>query len=513
VLDPRLGGELAAILGRDRFLTRPADLIVHGYDAALHVALPGAVAMPTTTEEVSAILRCASDSGTAVVTRGAATSLTGAPVPDRPGSLVVDLCLMDRILAVDTEDMTATVEAGVVTGELQRVVEERGLFYPPDPATLKTCTIGGNIATNAGGPRGLKYGVTRNYVLALEVVAADGTVLHVGSRAIKNATGYALAQLFVGSEGTLGIITRAVLRLIPRPPAERTILAAFDRLDDAAALVVRVLGSGVLPATIEIIDQACIRAVEAYKPAGLPVDVEAVMLLRVDGHPAAVQAEQEAVAALCREAGARDVRVPTTSEEAERLWEARRAVSPALGRLSRDKLDEDISVPRSAIVPVMRRIQAIAASRGLPIAVFGHISDGNLHPEILFNMADADQRDRMLGAASDLFSAALEFGGTLSGEHGLGYLKKEFLPLAVEPAVLGLMRSLKNLLDPAGILNPGKVLPDGHSLISPMTGIPATPPNPFLGPFPTATGRHDRSPGVTPPPDAAGGQGERRWRR
>lgn len=205
MLDPRLGGELAAILGRDRFLTRPADLIVHGYDAALHTALPSAVAMPTSTEEVSAILRCASDSGTAVVTRGAATSLTGAAVLDRPGSLVVDLVLMDRILAVDAEDMTATVEAGVVTGDLQRAVEERGLFYPPDPATLKTCTIGGNIATNAGGPRGLKYGVTRNYVLALEVVGADGTVLHVGSRAIKNATGYALAQLFVGSEGTLGI--------------------------------------------------------------------------------------------------------------------------------------------------------------------------------------------------------------------------------------------------------------------------------------------------------------------
>lgn len=450
--------------------------------------------MPMTTEEVQAILRRASAAATPVVTRGAATSLTGGPVPARPGGVVVDLVLMDRILAIEPEDMTATVEAGVVTADLQRAADAHGLFYPPDPATLATCTIGGNIATNAGGPRGLKYGVTRNYVLALEVVTADGTVLHLGGRTMKNATGYALAQLFIGSEGTLGVITGAVLKLLPRPPAERTIMAAFDRLDDAAALVVRVLASGVLPASIEIIDQACIRAVEAHRPAGLPLDVEAVMLLRVDGHPAAVAAEQEAIATLCREAGARDVRVPATTAEAERLWDARRAVSPALGRLSRHKLDEDITVPRSAIVPVMRRIADIAADRKIPIAVFGHISDGNLHPEILFDMADPDERDRMLGAASDLFTAALECGGTLSGEHGLGYLKKEFLPLAVEAPVLDLMRSLKNLLDPAGILNPGKVLPDGHSLISPRAGVPFPPPNPFLGPFPAAVGRHGSRP-------------------
>jgi len=493
VVDARLLTELTRILGSERFLTQPADLIVHGYDAALHSELPGAVALPRTTDEVSAILRCASAAGAPVVARGAGTSLTGGPVPDRPGHLVVDLVQMDRILAVDAEDLTATVEAGVVTADLQRAAEARGLFYPPDPATLRTCTIGGNIATNAGGPRGLKYGVTRNYVLGLEVVAADGTVLHLGGRAIKNATGYALAQLFIGSEGTLGIITGAVLKLIPKPLAERTILAAFDRLDDAAALVVRVLGAGVLPATIELIDQACIRAVEAYKPAGRPLDVEAVMLLRVDGHPAAVEVEQQTIASLCREAGARDVRVPATVEEAECLWDARRAVSPALGRLSRSKLDEDITVPRSAIVPVMRRIQEIAASRGLPIAVFGHISDGNLHPEILFDMADADERGRMLGAASDLFVAALESGGTLSGEHGIGYLKKEFLPLAVEPAALELMRAIKALLDPAGILNPGKVFPDGHSPILRGTDASIMPPNPFRGPFPGATSRRRKS--------------------
>lgn len=494
-LNPRLRAELAAILGSGRFLTEPADRVVHSYDAAPHTAEPIAVAMPVSTAEVSALLRCASAAGMAVVPRGAGTSLTGSSVPDRPGHLIVDLALMDRILEVNTEDLTATVEAGVVTADLQRAAEDRGLFYPPDPATLKTCTIGGNIATNAGGPRGLKYGVTRNYVLALEVVAADGTVLHIGGRTIKNATGYSLAQLFVGSEGTLGIITRAVLRLIPRPPAERTILAAFDRLEDAAALVTRVLGAGVLPATIELMDQTCIRAVEAYRPAGLPLDAEAVVLLRVDGHPAAVAAEQDAVAALCRAAGARNVRVPASQEEAERLWDARRAVSPALGRLSRSKLDEDITVPRSQIVPVMRRIQEIAAAEGIPIAVFGHISDGNLHPEILFDMADAGQRGRMLRAASDLFTAALAAGGTLSGEHGLGYLKKEFLPLAVEPPALALMRALKSLLDPGAILNPGKVLPDGTSLISPRPGSSSPPPNPFLGPFPHAAGRHgaDRS--------------------
>jgi glycolate oxidase len=485
-LDAATRQALETVLGPDRLLMQAADLASHAYDATFVTRRPAAVAMVRTTDEVSAVMRIATTADVPVVTRGAATSLSGGPVPAVPGALVLDLAQMDRILAVNVRDLTVTVEAGVVTGDLQRAVESRGLFYPPDPASLRTSTIGGNLATNAGGPRGLKYGVTRHHVLALEVVLADGTVLRTGSRAIKNATGYALSHLFVGSEGTLGVITRAVLKLVPKPPADRTLLAIFDRLEDAAALVEHVLTAGIVPAAIELMDQVCIRAVESHRPFGLPTDAEAVMIFRLDGHPAAVEAEQQMVSDLCRAAGARDVRAPSTAEDAEALWAARRAVSPSLARIRPNKLSEDISVPRSAIVPMVRRIGEIAERWQLPIPVFGHISDGNLHPNILFNLRDDDERERMLGAASELFLSALEFGGTLSGEHGVGHLKKSFLPFAVSPEALVAMRAIKALFDPKGLLNPHKVLPDGPGLVEPPVGRRPAPPNPFEGPFPDA---------------------------
>lgn len=457
---------LRSVVG-ERLLTAPVDLATYAYDGTFLERRPAGVVLARTTEEVAAVVRVCAEHGIPIVARGSGTSLTGGPVPASGAEVVLDLATMNRILAIDPVTMTATVEAGVVTADLGAAAARLGLVYPPDPASLAVSTIGGNLACNAGGPSGLKYGVTRDYVLALEVVLADGRVVWFGSRAMKNSSGYPLQHLFVGSEGTLGIITRAVLKLLPRPSRERTILAGFASLEAAAALVIRVLRAGVLPAAIELVDRVCLDAVESHRPLGLPGDLEAVLLFRHDGTDASTAAEVEAVADIAQGNGAVLVRVAADEAEVDELWLARRAVSPALARLRPNKLGEDVAVPRGAIVEMVRRIRAISERRRLPIATFGHISDGNLHPNILFDAADPDEQERMLAAASDIFLAALDLGGVLSGEHGIGALKKEFLPLAVDPTALELMRALKALLDPGGILNPGKVLPDGTGLVRP----------------------------------------------
>jgi glycolate oxidase len=471
-LPPDAVAALRTIVG-DRLLTAPVDLATYAYDGTFLERRPAGVVLARSAEEVAAVVRVCAERAIPIVARGSGTSLTGGPVPAGPAALVLDLAAMNRVLEIDPVNMTATVEAGVVTADLGAAAARLGLFYPPDPASLAVSTIGGNLACNAGGPSGLKYGVTRDYVLAVEVVLADGRIVGLGSRAMKNSTGYPLAHLFVGSEGTLGIITRAVLKLLPRPAAERTLLAGFAALEAAAGLVTRVLGAGILPAAIELVDRVCLDAVEAYRPLGLPGDLEAVLLFRFDGTEASTAAEVEAVAAVARANGAVLVRVAGDEAEADELWLARRAVSPALARLRPNKLGEDVAVPRGAIVEMVRRIREISDRRRLPIATFGHISDGNLHPNILFDAADPDERARMLAAASDIFLAALDLGGVLSGEHGIGALKKEFLPLAVDPIALELMRALKGLLDPHGILNPGKVLPDGSGLVRPPERLAA----------------------------------------
>ncbi|HWP63170.1 MAG TPA: FAD-linked oxidase C-terminal domain-containing protein [Candidatus Binatia bacterium] len=473
-------GALRSIVG-ERLLTAAVDMAAYAYDGTFLEGRPAAAVLARTTDEVAAVVRVCAAHAIPIIARGSGTSLTGGSVPTSPSALVLDLAAMNRILDVDPVNMTATVEAGVVTATLGREAARHGLFYPPDPASLAVSTIGGNLACNAGGPSGLKYGVTRDYVLALEVVLADGRIVWLGSRAMKNSSGYPLHHLFVGSEGTLGIITRAVLKLLPKPAHERTLLVGFTALEAAAALVTRVLGAGVLPAAIELVDRVCLDAVDAYRPLGLPPDLEAVLLFRHDGSEASTAAEAERVAAVAREGGAVLVRVAADEAEADELWLARRAVSPALARLRPNKLGEDVAVPRGAIVEMVRRIREISARHRLPIATFGHISDGNLHPNILFDGADADERARMLEAARDIFLAALDLGGVLSGEHGIGVLKKAFLPLAVDPMALELMRTLKGLLDPQGILNPGKVLPDGAGLVRPpeppveALGLPRSP--------------------------------------
>ncbi|MGH2601010.1 MAG: FAD-binding oxidoreductase, partial [Dehalococcoidia bacterium] len=396
-----------------------------------------------------------------VHTRGAATSLSGGAVPIG-GGLVLALPRMNRIVEIDPADSLAVAQPGVITADLQRAVEAHGLFYPPDPASLNQSTIGGNVACNAGGPRCLKYGVTADYVLGMTVVLIDGSVLRLGGRTVKNVTGYQLVQLFVGAEGTLGVITEVILRLIPKPTHRSTAAAYFPTLEAASLAITTILGAGILPVTLELLDNAAINAVEDHLSLGLPRAAEAMLLLEQDGNdPPSIQLEVERMAAICRDQGATEVAVATTTAERDNLWAARRAVSPALGRIRPNKLGEDIVVPRSKIPAMVRRIGEISARHRLPIVVFGHAGDGNLHPNILFDRRLPGELERVERAAADIFTAALELGGTLSGEHGIGSLKREFLADDMGEPAVEVMRRIKAAFDPHGLLNPHKVFPEG----------------------------------------------------
>lgn len=458
-MERRILAELRTIVGDENLATSAEDVICYCYDGTPIEWRPEAVVTPTTTQMVAAVVRLANRERIPIVPRGAGTGLSAGSVPAARG-VVLALTKMNRVLEVDVENLVAVVQPGVITAELQAAVERQGLFYPPDPASQTASTIGGNVAECAGGPHCFKYGVTKDYVLGVEVVTPTGRVARLGGKTIKNVTGYNLAQLFVGSEGTLGIITEITLRLIPRPKARRTLLAVFPRLDDASAAVTRIVLAGTVPATIELMDQTTIRTVEAYLNAGLPVEADAILLIDVDGEEAAVEVQSREIVAICGDSGASEVKTAKTDQESAQLWRARRAVSPSLARARPSKLGEDIVVPRKMIPAMVQRIQGISSKYNLPIAVYGHAGDGNLHPNILFDIRNKEEFARVQQAAGDIVSAAIELGGTLSGEHGIGLLKKEYMPSGVDPEAMSLMRSIKSALDPLNILNPGKMFPE-----------------------------------------------------
>jgi glycolate oxidase len=389
-----------------------------------------------------------------------ASGLAAASVPCG-GGIALSLTRMNRILEIDEENYAARVEAGVITADLEEAVGELGLFYPPDPSSNEQSTIGGNIACNAGGPRCLKYGVTGDYVMGLTVVMPDGQVLETGGKAIKNVVGYDLTSLFVGSEGTLGVITEALLRLTARPQYVRTARAEFPALEDASRTVNAILHTGVVPATLELMDETAITCIEEAMGLGLPLDVEAMLIIETDGSDEeAVLREIETVARVCRENGAREVIIAQTEEERDQLWRARRSVSPSLARRAPNKLGEDITVPRSAIPEAVQRIKAIGLDYGLPIVIFGHAGDGNLHPNILFDRRDETQWEKVEQMVGEIFQVALDLDGTLSGEHGVGTLKRPYMERALGSLSLDLQRRIREALDPRGIMNPGKVLPE-----------------------------------------------------
>ena len=457
--------ELRAAIGAERVSTDPAELIVYAYDGAWLEGRPAVVLHPETTRHVADILRIADRERIPVVPRGAATGLAGGAVA-LEGGWCLNLARMNKILDVSAADSAAVVQPGVVTAALQQEVEQHGLFYPPDPASLYMCTIGGNVSTNAGGPRCLKYGVTADYVLALEVALPGGRVMRSGRRTIKDVAGYNLKQLFAGSEGTLGVITEITLRLIPKPAAQATALAVFPRVAEACDAVGRMLASGIVPLVTELMDNTVVRAVDAFfrsrsSSAGLPLDADAVLLVAVDGDGDQVERDIDAIAGLLRESGAREVRRARDAVEAEALWEARRAINPALIRLAHDRLGEDVVVPRGHIPRMVERIRQTAAAHDLTIALFGHIGDGNLHPTILCDRRDGEMMKRVQSASTAIFDAAIDLGGSITGEHGVGVVKLNYLARAVDPIALEAMRAIKRIFDPNGIMNPGKKLPSG----------------------------------------------------
>ncbi len=457
MLKPEIARQLAQIVGERYVLTSPEDLVCYGYDGSSVQNTAGIAVLPRTAQEVSEILKLANREKVPVVPRGAATGLSGGSLPDG-SSIALSLTRMNQIKEIDMMNLVAVVEPGVVTADLQNEVESRGLFYPPDPASLKQSTLGGNVAEGAGGPRCLKYGTTKDYVLGLEVVLPTGEITRTGGKLMKDVTGYNLTQLFVGSEGTLGVITEIILRLIPKPASKRTAMAVFPVLDDATQTVASILAAGILPSTIEIMDTTTIWVVEQYLHMGLPVDAGAILIIEVDGREEVLGAELARVGELCKEGGASEVKVASNAEESESLWKARRAVSGALGRLAPAKQGEDISVPRSAIPEMVRRISAISKKYNLTISVFGHAGDGNLHPNISFDMRDPEMMERVHQATAEIFEAAVDLNGTLSGEHGVGLLKQPFIARRLAPEVLELMQRIKATFDPNGILNPGKML-------------------------------------------------------
>jgi glycolate oxidase len=459
MIDKRLVKELERFVGPRNVFTSPEDLVSYSFDGTFAEHRPDVVVQPATTEEVSCVLALADREEIPVVPRGMATGLAAASIPFG-GGLALSLIRMNRILEIDRANMTATAEAGIVTADLQAEVEKLGLFYPPDPSSVRQSTLGGNVACNAGGPRCLKYGITGDYVLGLTVVLADGRIIKTGGKSIKNVTGYNMTQLFVGSEGTLGVITEILVKLIGKPQHVRTALAIFDRLDDASLTVNAVLLAGIVPATLELMDETAIACIEEAMGLGLPLDKEAILIIECDGNDQnTVLREIDRVAQICRENGAADVQVARDEAQRANLWRARRSVSPSLARVAPNKLGEDISVPRSQIPAAVRRIKEISRRYDLPIVVFGHAGDGNLHPNVLFDKRDADQWARVQEVVREIFATAVELGGTLSGEHGVGVLKRAYLESALGADAIEVQERIKRALDPKGLLCPGKIFP------------------------------------------------------
>ncbi len=460
MIDKNTITELEQIIGKDGVLAAPEDLAVYSYDGAFAEHTPEVVVLPRNAEQISQVALLAGRQRIPLVPRGMGSGLAAAAVPFH-GGIVLSLTRMNRILEIDPANATARVEAGVVTADLQTAVEKIGLFYPPDPSSIKHSTISGNIACNAGGPRCLKYGVTGDYVLGLTVVLADGRILSTGSKTIKDVVGYDLNALFTGSEGTLGIITEALLRLVAKPQAAATALVEFPVLDDASRTVNAILAAGIVPAALELMDATAIACIEEAMGLGLPLDVEAVLLIESDGaEAAAVRREIEAIAAICHASGARGVKVAQDEAERASLWKARRSVSPALARKAPNKLGEDITVPRSAIPEAVRQLKALSAKYGLPIVIFGHAGDGNLHPNILFDKRDPAQWNTVEAMVAEEFEFALRLGGVLSGEHGVGALKRPYIAGALGSTSIDIQKRIKAALDPLNILNPGKIFPD-----------------------------------------------------
>ena len=461
---PVLRRELETIVGAGGVLSDPEELLVYESDGlTLFRALADFVVFPTSAEQVAAVVRLANRESIPFVARGAGTGLSGGCLPAE-GGLVISMMRMNRVLEVDYDNQIAVVEPGLVNLHLSWAVGPRGFYYAPDPSSQQACTIGGNIANNSGGPHTLKYGVTVNHVLGLEVVLPDGEIVWLGGKT-RDALGYDLAGVFVGSEGTFGIATKIVVRILKKPQAVKTVLAVFDRIEHASAAVSAIIAAGLVPAAVEMIDQLTIQAVEDAFGCGYPRDAAAALLIELDGLAVGMSAQADRIVAACREAGAREVRAAADEAERQLLWKGRKSAFGAYGRVSPAYMVMDGVIPRTKLPYVLSRVNEIVAAHGLRVGNVFHAGDGNLHPNILYDPRTPGEEARVVAAGAEIMKVCAEVGGSISGEHGIGLEKADFMPFIFSPADLALMQRLKDAFNPRGLCNPGKVFPTRKSCV------------------------------------------------
>ncbi len=461
---PGLRRELETIVGAGGVLSEPDELLVYESDGlTLFRALADFVVFPTSAEQVAAVVRLASREGLPFVARGAGTGLAGGCLPAE-GGLVLSLMRMNRVLEVDYDNQIAVVEPGLVNLHLSWAVGPRGFYYAPDPSSQQACTIGGNIATNSGGPHTLKYGVTVNHVLGLEVVMPDGEIVWLGGKT-RDTLGYDLAGVFVGSEGTFGIATKIVVRILKKPQAVKTVLAVFEQIEQASVAVSAIIARGLVPAAVEMIDQLTIQAVEDAFGCGYPRDAAAALLIELDGLTVGMDAQAERIVAACREAGAREVRTAANEAERQLLWKGRKSAFGAYGRISPAYMVMDGVIPRTRLPYVVGRVNEIVAAHGLRVGNVFHAGDGNLHPNILYDPRKPGEEARVVAAGAEIMKVCAEVGGSISGEHGIGLEKADFMPFIFSAADLALMQRLKDAFNPRGLCNPGKVFPTRKSCV------------------------------------------------
>ncbi|MCY8046738.1 glycolate oxidase subunit GlcD [Bacillus haynesii] len=457
MISSQVKSQLIEIVGSANYDDSNAGRLVYSYDATPQFqSMPDAVIAPRSKEEVSQIVKICNTHRIPIVPRGSGTNLCAGTCPTE-GGIVLLFKHMNQILEIDEENLTITVQPGVITLDLIHAAEEKGLFYPPDPSSMKISTIGGNINENSGGLRGLKYGVTRDYVMALEIVLANGDIIRTGGKLAKDVAGYDLTRLFVGSEGTLGIITEATLKLIPAPETKKTILALFQDIDSAAQTVSNIIAHKIIPATLEFLDQPTIQVIEDFAKIGLPVHAKAVLLIEQDGTEETVRREIAVIEEICKKGNAVSVQTAQTESEAENLREARRTALSALARLKPTTILEDATVPRSEIAEMVKAINTIAEKHQISICTFGHAGDGNLHPTCTTDVRNSEEMKRVEQAFEDIFKKAVELGGTITGEHGVGEMKAPYLELKLGKAGIAAMKAVKQALDPNSIMNPGKI--------------------------------------------------------
>jgi len=456
LMDENVKQDLIKIVGEEDYTERLIDMVSYSYDASEHSHRPSCGVWPGSAEEVSEILKLANRTKIPVIPRGAGTGLSGMAVPTK-GGIVLDLNHMDKILKISIEDRLAVVQPGVVYASLENALAPYGFCFPPDPSSGKVSTLGGNVATNAGGIKGAKYGTTRDYVLGLQVVLPDGRIMRTGSKTMKSVSGYDLTRLFVGSEGTLGVVTEIILKINPKPRATSTALATFDNLEDAGHAVTEIMHSGILPSVLEILGRETLVAINQNTDLNLP-EVDAMLLVETDGYTSEeTEYQMKKILDIFRKNHAQEVKEAKSEADVTELWKARKSAYAVLARIKTHFVLEDVTVPIGKVAKMLRGVNEIAKKYNLQIAAFGHAGDGNLHPQILYDGYDPDQVKRMEAASGELFNLAISLEGTLTGEHGIGLSKARYMTLEHDPAAMEVMRSLKRMFDPNNILNPGKM--------------------------------------------------------